>query len=185
MIVDGAICAHGKFRLWQDEVHLAVCDMEGSRELMFDCSSWVDEGCLPRVVVVEVMIPRGGRAIYGLLGGIYSPHTNAHQLRVRIPRNQSFGGVYADSMVAAFDTARVGLPNEYAEAAIAGIKQAISGGVSPFPGVLSMCFAACGDVSSNAPIFTQLGSVLMGLFCGGKRAISSEVAQAFFEQRVR
>lgn len=181
MILSGCIGVHGKFRLWLDESHQALCNMNGSREMTLDCSVLPVEVPALRSLILELMIPRGARTMYGLLGGKYMPNANSSALKISVPQSQEVEAIYTDAMIAAFDTVTIGLPFECAESSIAGIKQAISGGLVPYPGDLHMCFAAYGEASSNEPTFIKLGFLLASLLWRDEESISTEVIKNLFK----
>lgn len=110
-----------------------------------------------RTVAVEVLVPLGARAEYGLLGGEFSPMASTTLLRVDV-----FYGVgdHVASLASGFDEVRAGLPREFARAVGAEI-ESLRGRVEVSPGVLTLSYAAHGLVGSSERMFRRLARWLV------------------------
>lgn len=69
---------------------------------------------------IEVVVPLGGRSMYGFLGGEFQP-ASPDRLHVSVCVASSRGKVFANNVAGAVDEARVGLPAEYSDAVFDGI----------------------------------------------------------------
>lgn len=108
-------------------------------------------------VAAEVLIPRGGRSLYGLLGAEFLPAAG-DQLLVSVPTLKTASALrYQGALVEQFDTVSCGLLDEYAEFVIQGVDAAVNERSVLFSGSLSMVCSANGEVSSNGQIFRSLG----------------------------
>jgi len=107
-------------------------------------------------VAAEVLIPRGGRSLYGLLGAEFLP-TSDDQLLVSIPTLKMASPFrYSGALAEKFDTVSCGLLDEYAEFVIQGVDAAAKERSELFSGTLSMVCSANGEASSNGQIFRAL-----------------------------
>jgi hypothetical protein len=108
-------------------------------------------------VAAEVLIPRGGRSLYGLLGGEFLPAAG-DQLLVSVPTLKTASTLrYQGALAEQFDMVSCGLLNEYAEFVIQGVDAAVKERSELSSGSLSMVCSAYGEVSSNSQIFESLG----------------------------
>ena len=108
-------------------------------------------------VAAEVLIPRGGRALYGFLGAEFLPAAG-DQLLVSVPALKAASTLrYQGALAEQFDTVSCGLMDEYAAFVIQGVDAAANERSVLFSGSLSMICSAHGEVSSNGPIFRSLG----------------------------
>ena len=73
-----------------------------------------------RLAAIELLVPHGARASYGLLGGHFEPRSDG-QLTVNIYASSPNERCFADSLVSRIDEVRVGLPEEYVEGVLDGI----------------------------------------------------------------
>lgn len=173
-MLSGSVGKLGKFRLTDEVRHPSLCVGSELSGPVFSCRV---DGVLPRgvrVLILEVMIPRGARALYGLLGGRFVPSDEGGKLLVRTAIESDITPVYGDALLAPIEPVKVGLPAEYALAAVHGVERAVSKGVDLRPGSLEFCYAGHGEASSNAPIFDQLGYSLTNLLCLSIESISAE-----------
>lgn len=146
----------GKGRLWVDE------DVEAGyspirvleRHLLASRASKV-EG---RVVAVEVYLPRGARAEYGLIGMRYEP-TPGRELLVRVLVGDAQTRKYEASLAGQVDEVRVGLPAEYAQAVLEATCDEASEGLAP--GIVTIDRAAHGRVGSSMLLFDQLARLVV------------------------
>jgi hypothetical protein len=111
-------------------------------------------------VTLEAIVPRGARAEYGLLGVRFDTAADT-VLRIEVPYSNGAGSSWSESLGAAIDDVRLGLPREYAQAildaAAAYVKRRFP------PGAISFVEAAHGIVGSNARFFKGLAMCALEL----------------------
>lgn len=153
-MISGSIGKHGKFRLWRNVCQTTGCEVSGDD--------------VPGVngLVLEVMIPRGARVLYGLLGVRYSAAEPVTCGVDALTENARRFLMDENFLVAGFDSVCVGLPKLYEEAARAGFTRASNNGVEIEVDRLEMVYAAYGEVSSSERVFEQIGFVLANLMSG-------------------
>jgi hypothetical protein len=144
--------------VWLHDLPDAGFEGEERTEIILPAAkaSFVRRGAL------EMLVPIGGRLIYGLLGGILVP-ANPVVLRVEIHisenRSKRFNGAILKS-----EKTFVGLPREY----VPGIQRALAISGDHIPtlpaGSIKLEHAAHGEVSSNQAIFGHLTISLIKLF---------------------
>ena len=154
---------NGKARLWKESVPKLIYPTIDTIEQVL-CTD------LPKIsgekqVALEVMIPVGGRFLYGFLGAVFKPSAS-EQFLLQIPVSTDSEKIFADSIAADLDQIRFGLPNEYVQSVIdsamfhlhkyQGIKILGSG---------TLCFepAAHGELSSSKRFFGDIVAVLVQL----------------------
>lgn len=176
-MINGRIGVLGKFRLWCNEDHIVGCEFSnvcGSN--LYSVKEAETSGA--RDLVLEVMIPRGARALYALLGLRYQSSANKTEIGILIPPSAS--GVFHGSLIEDFEVAHLGLPLEYAAASVGGFKRGLADGNDVDRGRIDICCAAYGDVSSNEPLFEKVGFALAHLVRLPCKEISEEVIGSFF-----
>jgi hypothetical protein len=98
----------------------------------------------------------GPRTLYGLLGAQIVP-TDVAQLKVVIHTGTP-EAVYSDTIASrASEDVRIGLPNEYAAAVVAGIAAACAEPLNTRRGIISIEVGAHGLVGSSENIFQRMG----------------------------
>lgn len=111
-------------------------------------------------VILETYVPRGARAEYGLLGLRFVP-ANDTLVRVEIPYSSGAGDSWPDSLAAATDDVRLGLPREYADSIVAA---SVAYATRRFPaGAITVVAAAHGLIGSNARLFKKLAACALEL----------------------
>jgi hypothetical protein len=176
-MISGSIGVLGKFRLWCNENYIAGCEFSevyGSNL----CSIKEAETSGVRELVLEVMIPRGGRALYALLGLRYQ--TSAKEFEINTLSPPSISKVFHGSLIEDFEVAHFGLPLEFAAASVAGLKRGLAANNDINRGRIDICCAAYGDVSSNEPLFEKVGFALAHFVRLPCKEISEEVIGTFF-----
>jgi len=176
-MIGGRIGVHGKFRLWCDENHIVGCpfsDMYG-----FNLTSIKEtKASEKRDLVLEVMIPKGARVLYALLGLRHQSSANEFEVSTLSPPLVS--EVFHGSLIENFEVAHFGLPVEYAAASVAGLTRGLADSNDTNRGRIDICCAAYGDVSSNEPLFEKVGFALAHLVRLPCKDISEEVIGSFF-----
>lgn len=164
-MISGSIGKYGKFRLWCDFRHAFLCpDVDG--EAVFDLG--VVERSSPDIhdLIIEVMIPRGARVLYGMLGIIYpvSEESVIHFNQLSLTSELLPG--YGAPLIRDFESVSFGLPESYSRAAKEGFRRASFDGIQLNPNRIGVFYAAHGDVSSSEQIFEKIGFVLAHLIVG-------------------
>lgn len=113
-----------------------------------------------RRVAVELLIPKGARVLYGLLGAEYRP-SESGELHVLI-NSLSAGPPLEDPLLSpALDEVQIGLPAAYMDSVIEGVMLANEGDLPA--GMLKFQYAAHGIVSSCQAIFRALSLTVVRL----------------------
>jgi hypothetical protein len=137
-------------------------------EASYDTGQVVDrrvsarEGChAPAMGAIEVWMPTGPRALYGLLGARFEP--DARGLSIRVPVVPGIEGPrFAQTIAASYDEVRVGLPDEYGREVVHWLAyEAEKLGFGP--GVLTIERAAHSLVGSSRSVFAALAVLVVRL----------------------
>ena len=104
----------------------------------------------------EIVIPRGGRMLYGALGVEFTPMQEKSSVTVEVNVSDALHNRFTDSLIAKVDDVFVGLPSEYVDAVFSGIELGQKHQPVLSPGILRIAYAAHGAASSNVPMFRQL-----------------------------
>jgi len=152
--------SHGKIRLWWDALPQTYCHVNNKDEYVIVHHSNMNKSS--RIVVVETLLPRGGRSLYGLLGARYSD-TEKENLCIQIGKCDKSSDIFNHSLIASFESAYVGIPSEYVTHVIEGAKKAQKEEKCLGFGLLEFCYAAHGLVSSNALVFEKLSFAIVNL----------------------
>lgn len=149
------IGAHGKARLWINETAGAV--YAPARVLEKVVPAFAPGGHEARAIVLEVRLPRGPRAEYGLLGARFTPDDSGH-VTLRVGVSGAEGATF-DSLAGSFDDVRVGLPEEYAGEVLGTLAS-----LERLPaGVLEIHECAHGAVGSSRVLFARLAKLIAAL----------------------
>lgn len=147
---------------------------------------WFDElpqtlyeanGCLEHAIIVsnrslaatgqvaaEMMIPTGGRALYGLLGAQMHPkETNSLILKVLTSKFEGPPFASTVGLPPPSDYIRIGLPKEYASSIVEGVLSAQEQLGSLPTGELIFNCAAHGLAGSSQEFFKCLGNIIVQL----------------------
>lgn len=170
-MISGSIGLHGRFRLWCDKSERY--GFQSAVDLPFFTND--PHSVQHKTLALEVMIPRGARVLYGLLGIRYDLTNEGRQ--VDFYDKVDVSSIYLDSLVKGFETVRFGLPIIYSEASIYGLKRYFELIKFKRSGVIEICGGAFGDVSSNELVFKKIGFVLGALTSLPDREISDEVVK--------
>jgi len=136
----------------------------------------------PLLAAVELVVPRGPRIWYGLLGGRLEPRSS-DKLTITLTISGHSGPVLTDTLAPSYDEVRVGLPGEYVEAVVAGFKSAAAATDALVAGELTVNCAAHGLVGSSNAIFEHLGDILLKLFNNVEPEITDERLTTFLPER--
>lgn len=130
-------------------------------------------------VVAELLVPRGGMASYGVLGGEFTRSSSGNEVEI-IALIGSGSNRYQESIAARIDEVRVGLPREFADAVIRGAKTEVLNRGTP-PGVLTFRWAAHGVVGSSPAIFEQLSSLVLRIMATPADCLTEERLSEYFD----
>ena len=116
-------------------------------------------------VAIELLIPLGGRFLYGLLGAEASGAL-ATELSLITYKLTDEGTVFTDSLAGTLDLVRWGLPGEYVNAVLDGASAGIDKYGMPAAETIRFHVAAFGEVGSTASVFQRLASMIVALLIG-------------------
>jgi hypothetical protein len=123
-------------------------------------------------ITLEALVPRGGRAEYGLLG-ITFQRDRTNVLQVEVPYSDEEGTPWLDSIGNQVDHVLLGLPREYAGPIV---DAAMEFGAHQFPaGIIKVVEAAHGLVGSNADFFRRLVTGALTLMSDDRRREDNEM----------
>jgi hypothetical protein len=129
-----------------------------------------------RLAGVELVVPRGAMASYGLLGAELLEGTEQGDVvTVAVARTDS---PMPDSLAGTLDDVRVGLPEEYASAVISGVERLVHGGAH-FGGELAFRWAAHGLVGSSGPFFADLAELVGKLLFSATTPSTGDLVELF------
>lgn len=146
----------GRAQLWRDELPEASYS---TGQLLDRHVSAGGGRHAPATVAIEVWMPTGPRALYGLLGARFEP--DARGLSIRVPVVPGIEGPrFAGTIAASYDEVRVGLPDEYGREVVHWLAyEAEKLGLSP--GVLAVERAAHSLVGSSRSVFAALAVLVV------------------------
>jgi hypothetical protein len=155
MTTDIQLTKFAKARVsWQPQVNLRFqADGVLSRDVLGQSAR------SPRFVSIEALVPRGGKADFGLLGISYEPR-DAAGLRIEVRYANAHGARWSSSLAATIDEVGIGLPKVYAEAVLDGFSESSQ---QPPCGVLVLVEAAHGLVGSSPDFFRKIARACMGV----------------------
>lgn len=182
-MITGGIGKYGKFRLWRDVYYPSLYEIHNDPDVHDSCVN----GTTPYNVhnaVLEVMIPRGARVLYGMLGVRYLPAGGA-AARIDDLKSISIFSEDENYLIKGFDSVSVGLPENYAKAALEGFRRASFDCVEVEINRLQIIYAAHGEVSSNERIFEKIGFVLARLIAGARNSDFEESISSMFESDMK
>jgi hypothetical protein len=131
-----------------------------------------------KLAAIEVLVPLGGRSMYGLLGGEFQPDSS-NRLDVRVCLASAQGKLFSNNLAGLRDEVRVGLPAEYAEAVFDGVALAKGELGSLASGSLLINRAAHGAVGSCDIVFKHLSAALIKLLNAVQKPSDLELINLF------
>ena len=133
-----------------------------------------------RIAAVEVVVPLGPRAMYGLLGGRINP-ASGRLLSVEVATSISNGQLLFDTLALPGEEVKSGLPAEFGPAIISAVALARQEMPNLPPGRITIECAAHGSVSSSYRMFQRLTQILLRILTSG-RELTDEVLFGFFPE---
>jgi hypothetical protein len=165
---------HRKARLWIGEPPSA--EFSPTSYVRRVVSAGVAEAPAIRIAAVELLVPRGPVASYGLLGAeLLDNGTGDGEVNVAV---NSKGFPMQGSLAAMPDDVRIGLLDEYAEAVVSGVEAVVRDGWR-FKGVLAFRWAAHAAVGSSPAIFADLGKLVARVFALRTEPSESDLVALF------
>ncbi len=148
---------HGKARVW---FRRETADLVPSGIIRETVPSQPAGTVRAATLALEVYVPRGGRADYGLLGFSFTPdHHDA--LEIGVPFTEAAGVSWSDALANGVDDVRLGLPKEYAVAVLGG---AATFATSRLPsGSIAAVEAAHGLIGSSPDFFRRIAVAALTL----------------------
>lgn len=112
------------------------------------------------MIGVEALLPRGGRAEYGMIGFQFVPDRLNH-LQCEVGFSDMSGPPWTDALAAKLDEVRLGLPKEYAPAVMEALLLTCQDRMPS--GFLRVVDAAHGLVGSSPSVFGRLATAAVEL----------------------
>lgn len=151
-MISGKLDGLGRFRFWRNEFFACFDEQEN-----YGSSS--EDDCF----VLEVMIPHGARCMYGLLGINFQRCSASCGIQVSLARKSMLNSIYKESLISPFEYGYFGLPSEYEDASIRGLKRGLACSDIKDFFKINICCAVFGEVSSSEVIFERIGAALAEL----------------------
>lgn len=114
-----------------------------------------------RRAVIEILIPRGPRSLYGLLGAELHTANKSENLVIHVLTSHESGRPFTSSIALASEETQVGLPAAYSEAVFEGAIGQIKGIGGMCSGELVFDYAVHGQVGSAPIVFKWLAARLV------------------------
>jgi len=152
---------HRKARVWLGELPDAA--YLADRTIGFTVPTAAPGSGSQHVAAIELMTPLGGRIMYALVGGHFTPDQSG-VLEVSVDvTNMRTGRPFAGSLVQSIDDVCVGLLAEYVDGVVEGVHSAIESN-DRISGRLVIDCAAHGAVGSSIVAFRGVTRSLVRLF---------------------
>jgi len=161
----------GRARVWINEP--AIAPFRGSLHLETQIARapTTATGSPSRSAVVEVLLPRGARAEYALLGLRYEAKPTS-VLTVEISSDARVGSELVESLASGIDQIFVGLPEEF----VAGVHETVVAECGCLgAGRVVLDHAAYGSVGSSLRVFRAVGRAAMRLIAGEGDSVLQDV----------
>jgi hypothetical protein len=162
---------HRRARFWVETLPDVVYPFQST--VMRTFSATAESYEVQRAIAVEIYVPVGPRALYGLLGGRLSPGSSG-VLRVEVGISSPSQRLLPDSLAVNSDEVRVGLPAEYAQSVFDGVSLAQSQLITTVAGHLVIDRAAHGAVGSCPLIYRHIAAILVKMLNAKNFSFSEE-----------
>lgn len=147
---------------------------EGILTSVVDVTAPVPSAASTLAVSVEVVVPRGARVEYGLIGATHAA-SGEGPTRLEVPFSGEAGPEWPESLAAGLDEVRIGIPREYASAVLESLSSALPGRLPP--GLLRISEGAHGAAGSSRRLFAVLARAVVELLTLGGPAPDALVAE--------
>ena len=181
MIRTARVDLHGQARVWLDELPepaFPVVDII-DRTLGAGSSSISSV----RRAGVEVLLPRGAHAFYGLLGAEFTPRSSG-PLEIQVAISGTPELQLDRSLAVRSDDVRLGLPRQYSTSVLDGVSTTHETHRLG-PGVVRFVRAAHGAVGSSRWLFERLAGVVVSLLASQTEMLSDEDLSELLRQSFR
>lgn len=129
-----------------------------------------------KIVTIELLVPLGGRFLYGLLGcEVMGERTSP--LDVVVETSVEVKSEFFESLAGNIDTVWSGISDEYTDAILDGASMGASKFGVPPVGQIKFCFGAYGEIGSTGSIFERLGMAAMALLTSSDNMSIEEVLE--------
>jgi hypothetical protein len=161
---------YGKARVWLGELPELTYPVLDVLERTLEAGDSPLSGV--RRAAIEMLLPRGGRALYGLLGAELTPRCSG-RLVVQVAVSGRTEPQFIRSLAARIDDVRLGIPDEYAVSVLDGVSRTDESR-SLGPGMVRFDRAAHGAVGSAQWLFQRLSAAIVRLLAGQPETPSDE-----------
>lgn len=165
---------HRKLNVWLDELPEIRYRAVRVHEQRYAAER--QESADVRRAALEILVPRGGRAQYGLLGGEFEPATS-DQFIVRLALSDRHERHIPWSLSARIDGVRAGIPTEYAS----GVIEDLAAGPAVLgAGVLRPDCGAHSAAGSSVLFFKRLAELLVRMLALKDHTMPESIAASYF-----
>jgi hypothetical protein len=169
---------HRRARIWTEELPRIPIAIDQMVSLSIPVSR--HSLALPKIAAVEVIVPLGARAMYGLLGGSITP-AYSDLLRIDVALTDGNGELLLDTLAPPGEEVRAGLPHEFSGAVLDAIALAQQRMPDLPSGHLTIDCAAYAAVSSSSRMFQHLFHILLQVITY-EEELTDEVLSRFFPE---
>lgn len=168
---------HRQARVWIDDLPPASFDADEVYEQIILSGKPIFSET--RRVAIELLVPKGARVLYGLLGAEFQP-SESGDLRVVIEALSSDGSPFENALLPSLlDEVQIGLPRLYVPGVFEGVTRVNEWSLPP--GRLHFQAAAYGVVSSCEAIFRVLSFTVVRLLMQNPRPTSEQELLPFLQ----
>ena len=163
---------HRKARVWINQLPDASFVPSVVAKVVISTDGTSGQGNIQ--AAIELFIPLGPRAMYGLLGARFVANQSG-ELIIEIGSTELAGDVVPDTLAMRGDIVRVGLPSEYINGVSNGIELALPDLAKLGAGVMTVSCAAYAEISSCEDIYSKVFRMLAALLSVGDSSMSDEI----------
>lgn len=133
-------------------------------------------------VIIELLVPRGARNIYGLLGADCIAST-LNSIDVAVTSgNVLKPGLLSDSLAGKMEPVQLCLPDEFRTSVLEEIKLMFDNNELKLSGKLDYHYGAFSAISSNKWIFRKLAKLTIKLFSIPEKEISADLINRLIDE---
>ncbi len=178
MMVSPVLGFHRKVRIWINELPPAKYEIFQTIRciLRAERTMKIERTC----AAIELLVPRGGRIEYGLLGAEFAAN-RSNEVTIEVGISDPAPPPYCDSLAASVDQVRLGLTVDFAQSVVEGATCAQEKFECLPSGVLLFNCAAHGAVGSNRFIFRGLGAAAVRLVGFGGETVPEGQLMSLFD----
>lgn len=169
----------GHANVYATELQEARFDPE--EKINFSLPAKISDFNEKRCRTIEIFVPKGGRAIYGMLGGCFEPDIGS-KIDIKINVLNKVLVPYNKSLAAKVDDVHVGLPRDFANAVEKALRALVESDEPQLnSGKLTISVSAHGAVGSSEFVYEKLTLLLHRLFS----LSDSEVCEKSIESKLQ